>query len=270
MKATIFQPLYPLHHEMQETLDWQTDRLAAIAAHQTDLVILPENSNVTGYSSLDEMIHVIHNQGAEYVKTLQKEADRIDAVIMAGLMTQDEKGVLRNQLAVFQPGKPSITPYTKNHLVVPELKKGIKPGDEANLFEINGVKYGCAICYDFYFPELFCHYAKLRADVVVIVSHQRQEPSENLFFLSRARAFDTGCTILRSAPAMDNPAIGGRSIAVAPNGDIIADAGGVPGVISFEFDPHARFIRPASYGEPDRVVDYRESLQPACRPELYF
>ena len=168
---------------MQETLDWQTSHLAAIAAHQTDLVILPENSNVTGYSSLDEMIHVIHNQGAEYVKTLQKEADRIGAVIMAGLMTQDEKGVLRNQLAVFQPGKPSITPYTKTHLVVPELKKGIKPGDEANLFEINGVKYGCAICYDFYFPELFCHYAKLRADVVVIVSHQRQEPSENLFFL---------------------------------------------------------------------------------------
>ena len=130
---------------MQETLDWQTSRLAAISAGSVDLVILPENSNVTGYSSLDEMIHVIHNQGAEYVKTLQKEADRIDAVIMAGLMTQDEKGVLRNQLAVFQPGKPSITPYTKNHLVVPELKKGIKPGDEANLFEINGVKYGCAI-----------------------------------------------------------------------------------------------------------------------------
>ena len=36
---------------------------------------------MTGYSSLDEMIHVIHNQGAEYVKTLQKEADRIGTVI---------------------------------------------------------------------------------------------------------------------------------------------------------------------------------------------
>ena len=66
MKATIFQPPYPLHHEMQETLDWQTSRLAAISAGSVDLVILPENSNVTGYSSLDEMIHVIHNQGAEY------------------------------------------------------------------------------------------------------------------------------------------------------------------------------------------------------------
>ena len=270
MKATIFQPPYPMHHELQETLDWLTTHLAAIPTGSVDLVILPENSNVTGYKDLDDMIHVIHNQGAEYVKTLQKEADRIGAIIMAGLMTQDDKGVLRNQLAVFQPGKPAITPYTKNHLVVPELQKGIKPGDEAKLFEINGVKYGCAICYDFYFPELFCHYAKLRADVVIIVSHQRQEPTDNLLFLSRARAFDTGCTILRSAPAMDNPAIGGRSIAVAPNGAVIADAGGLPGIISFEFDPHARFIRPASYGEPDRVVDYRESLQPACRPELYF
>ena len=270
MHATIFQPPYPMHHELQQTLDWQTDHLAAIAAHETDLIILPENSNVTGYSSLEEMISIIHNQGAEYVNTLQKEADRIGAIIMAGVMTQDAQGVLRNQLAVFQPGKPVIHPYTKNHLVQPELQKGIKPGDEANLFEINGVKYGCAICYDFYFPEIFCHYAKLRADVVVIVSHQRQEPTENLGFLTRARAFDTGCTILRCAPAMDKPTVGGRSIAVAPNGTVIADAGGVPGVISFEFDPHARFVRAASYGEPDRIVDYRESLQPSCRPELYF
>ena len=259
-----------MHHEMQETLDWQTSRLAAILAGSVDLIILPENSNVTGYRDLDEMLSILRGPSVAYVQTLQKEADRIGAVIMAGLMTQDEKGVLRNQLGVFQPGKPAITPYTKNHLVVPELKKGIKPGDEANLFEINGVKYGCAICYDFYFPELFCHYAKLRADVVVIVSHQRQEPTDNLLFLTRARAFDTGCTILRSAPAMDIPAIGGRSIAVAPNGKVIADAGGTPGVISFDFDPHARFIRPASYTETDRVVDYRESLQPACRPELYF
>ena len=100
MKATIFQPPYPMHHELQQTLDWQTDHLAAIAAHETDLIILPENSNVTGYSSLEEMISIIHNQGAKYVNTLQKEADRIGAIIMAGVMTQDAQGVLRNQLRI--------------------------------------------------------------------------------------------------------------------------------------------------------------------------
>lgn len=270
MKATIFQPPYPMHHERQETLNWLTSHLAAIPAGSTDLIILPENSNVTGYKDLEDMIRVIHAEGMDFVKTVQAEAERIGAVIMAGLMTQDAQGILHNQLGVFRPGCPLIHPYTKNHLVLPELQKGIKPGDEADIFEINGVKYGCAICYDFYFPELFCHYATLRTDVIVIVSHQRQEPSDNLAFLTRARAFDTGSTILRSAPAMDNPAIGGRSIAVGPDGTVIADAGGLPGVISFEFDPHARFVRPASYGEPDRIVDYRESLQAACRPELYF
>ncbi|MBQ9447448.1 MAG: carbon-nitrogen hydrolase family protein, partial [Victivallales bacterium] len=256
--------------EMQETLDWQTSRLAEIAPHSVDIIVIPENSNVTGYHGFDDMVAFMRGPGMEYVGTLQAEAMRIGAVIMAGIMTEGTDGVLRNQLGVFRPDMEPYYPYTKNHLVQPELAKGIRPGDSAELFEIDGVKYAGAICYDFYFPELFCHYAKLRADVVIIVSHQRQEPTDNLLFLSRARAFDTGCTILRSAPAMDNPAIGGRSIAVAPNGAVIADAGGLPGVISFEFDPHARFIRPASYGEPDRVVDYRESLQPACRPELYF
>ena len=60
MKATIFQPPYPMHHELQETLDWLTSHLAAIPAGSVDLVILPENSNVTGYKDLDDMIHVIH------------------------------------------------------------------------------------------------------------------------------------------------------------------------------------------------------------------
>ena len=127
MHATIFQPPYPMHHELQQTLDWQTSHLAAIAAHETDLVILPEISNVTGYKDLDDMKRAINAEGKAFVDTLQKEADRIDAVIMAGVMTQDAQGVLRNQLAVFQPGKPVIHPYTKTILSSPNCKKASSP-----------------------------------------------------------------------------------------------------------------------------------------------
>ena len=47
---------------------------------------------------------------------------------------------------------------------------------------------------------------------------------------------------------------------IAPDGKILADAGGVPGVLTCEIDPGARFMRAASYGEPDRIGDYREVL----------
>jgi predicted amidohydrolase len=59
---------------------------------------------------------------------------------------------------------------------------------------------------------------------------------------------------------MPDPGVGGKSMAVAPDGTVIADAGGTPGMLRLEIDPKARFMRPASYGEPEKIVDYREAL----------
>ena len=271
-RITILQPPYPMHHTAEEQLsllDWQARSLSEIRVGSTDYVILPENCNCTGYRDKANMLDLIRGRGAQFVKLMQDTARRVGCTVMAGVMTEDSRGALRNQLGVFASDGAVCYPYTKNHLVKPELDKGIVPGDCAKPFEIRGVRFGAAICFDIYFPELFAYYAKERVDAVVIVSHQRQEPGENLDFLTRARAFDCGCTILRSAPAMANPIIGGRSMAVAPDGRILASAGGASGVLTCEVDLSARFMRPASYGEPDRIGDYREVIQPACRPALY-
>jgi len=270
MIVSILQPPYPSPGQATAALSWQTKTLRAIEKKSTDLILLPENSNCTGGLNFAETLHLLENEGAQFVVEMRTQAERIGAAIMAGVMTRDASGTLRNELMLIPPGEPSRYLYSKNHLVRPELEHGILPGDRANVFFYNGICFGAAICFDFYFPELFCHYAKQRVDVLVIVSHQRQEPSENLVLLSRARAFDCGCTLLRAAPAMDNSDIGGRSMVIAPDGSVLADAGGTPGVLTCEIDPKARFIRAASYSEPNRIGDYREIIQNACRPELYW
>ncbi len=270
MIVSILQPPYPSPGQATAALVWQAEALRSIEKKSTDLILLPENCNCTGGRNFAETLHLLENEGRQFVAEMRAQAARIGAVIMAGVMTRDSAGTLRNQLMVIPPAEPTFFPYSKNHLVRPELERGILPGDRADAFVHNGILFGAAICFDFYFPELFCHYAKQRVDVLVIVSHQRQEPSENLALLSRARAFDCGCTLLRSAPAMDNPDVGGRSMVIAPDGRVLADAGGTPGVLTCEFDPKARFSRAASYSEPDRVGDYREVIQNACRPELYW
>ena len=269
MIASILQPPYPLPGQAVETLAWQSAALRRFEKHSTDLIVLPEYCNCTGGRDLAETLYLFDNPGAEFVSELRTHAERIQAIIMAGVMTRDDDGVMYNQLLVLVPGQSDFFPYRKTHLVQPELKRGIVPGECADVFEVQGIRYGAAICFDFYFPELFSRYARQRVDVLVIVSHQRQEPSENLEFLSRARAFDCGCTLLRSAPAMPRPGTGGRSMIVGPDGRVLADAGDCPGVISCSFDPKARFIRAASYSEPDRIGDYREVIQGACRPEIY-
>ena len=260
MKVSIVQVPYPQHGEAEKVLQWQIDLLNNWECNSTDMIIFPENANCTGYIDKDNMLELIRNKGAEFVESMCKNARRINCTIISGLMTLDEQGILRNQLAVFPPDGESFTPYTKVHLVEPEIAKGIAAGDGAKVFEYKGVRYGAAICFDYYFPELFVEYAKERIDVMLIVSHQRQERPEILEFATRTRAFDLGCTVLRAAPAMYTPNVGGKSMAVAPDGTVIADAGGVPGVLNCEIDPKARFTRRASFGEPDKIIDYREAL----------
>ena len=260
MKVAIMQPPYPEAGGALNVLAWQINELHKILPGEYDLVIFPENSNCTGYVDAEDMKRLIRGPGAEYVEELRKCAKRCLCTIMSGLLNYDAKGVLRNQLTVFTPEGEEFSPYTKVHLVEPELAKGIEPGTAPVAFEYKGVLYGAGICFDHYFPELFVQYAKQRIDVLVMVSHQRQERPEILEFTTRARAFDTGCTVLRSAPAMPNPGIGGKSMAVSPEGEIIADAGGIPGVLRCEINPKARFTRAASYGEPEKIIDYREAL----------
>ena len=251
MRVTIMQPPYPGKGEALDVLNWQIQELQKLAPGSTDLVIFPENANCTGYTDLANMKELIRNEGAVFVEEMRKTARRVNCTIMSGL---------ENQLTVFPPDGEEFSPYTKVHLVEPELAKGIEPGTEVKAFEYKGLRFGAAICFDSYFPELFVQYAKQRIDLMIVVSHQRQERPEILEFLNRTRAFDCGCTLLRSAPAMKNPDVGGKSMVIAPDGQILADAGGVPGVLTCEIDPGARFMRAASYGEPDRIGDYREVL----------
>ena len=168
MRVTIVQPPYPRKGEALEVLKWQIDLLESIQAGSTDLVVFPENSNCTGYTSPENMIELIKNEGEEFVGAIRRTAKRVGCTIMSGLMTLDEKNVLRNQLVVFPPDEKEFAPYTKVHLVEPELAKGIVPGEGATGFEYRGVKYGAAICFDYYFPELFVVYAKQRIDVMIM------------------------------------------------------------------------------------------------------
>ena len=260
MRVTIMQPPYPGKGEAADVLDWQIKQLQNLEPGSTDLVIFPENANCTGYTDLEHMKSLIRNEGSRFVDEIRKTARRVNCTIMSGLENIGSDGIMRNQLTVFPPDEEEFSPYTKVHLVEPELAKRIEPGTKVEAFEYKGLRYGAAICFDSYFPELFVQYAKQRIDVMIVVSHQRQERPEILEFLNRARAFDCGCTLLRSAPAMKNPNVGGKSMVISPDGTILADAGGVPGVLTCEIDPNARFMRAASYGEPDRIGDYREVL----------
>lgn len=259
MKAALFQVPYPQHGD-EQYIDWIIDQFHQLKGKNVDFAILPEDSNCLGASNREEFLHAIRGAGKRLTDFYPEYAKETGTVVMAGVMSERADGKLLNHLMVCEPDKEPYCPYTKNYPVEFEFQIGVEAGSGSGVFSINGVRFGASICFDFYFPELFARYADARIDVMVMSSLQRREKAERLHYMTRTRAFDLGCTVLRSSVAMPGkPDVAGRSMCVTPDGTILADAGGEPGVLIVEFDPHARFVQPASFDCPGQLDDYRET-----------
>ena len=71
--------------------------------------------------------------------------------------------------------------YFKQHLVpgeVSELK--LDSGytfefSEPTVIEIEGIRFGFLVCYDFYFYEAFANMARQKLDIIIGCSHQRSD-----------------------------------------------------------------------------------------------
>ncbi|MGR3490907.1 MAG: nitrilase-related carbon-nitrogen hydrolase, partial [Shimia sp.] len=128
---------------------------------------------------------------------------------------------------------------------------GYAPGKAAVLTEIAGATLGLTICYDLRFPHLFRRLAQAGAQIITVPSAFTVPTGQAHWeTLLRARAIETGAFILAPAQTGTHASRGrqrrtyGHSLAVAPWGEVLADAGTEPGVTFVELDlarvEHAR------------------------------
>ena len=75
-----------------------------------------------------------------------------------------------NCLYLIGPGGKVRTRYDKRFCSHNELAGWYTPGAEPILFEIKGVRFGCAICIEVRFPEVFDEYRRLGAHCVLVSS----------------------------------------------------------------------------------------------------
>ena len=108
-------------------------------------------------------------------------------------------------------------------------------------------RIGMTICYDMRFPQLYRRLAQAGAQVLTVPAAFTVPTGQaHWHVLLRARAIETGCFVLAPAqcgthPATLSPERGGRrsyghSLAVAPWGEVLADAGEAPGVALVDLD----------------------------------
>ena len=131
-----------------------------------DLIVLPELFN-TGYNfkSNKEVLEVSEEIPEGYTTSKLKEFSKEKNVtIVFGLAEKTEKDLF-NSLAIVSKGN-YIGKYRKIHLFYEE-KDFFLPGDLGfKLFEVDGVKLGVMICFDWFFPESTRTLSLMGADII--------------------------------------------------------------------------------------------------------
>lgn len=168
---------------------------------------------------------------------------------VGSLAILSDNGRISNRTFVIDPNGVVSATYDKIHMFDVDLKNGqsyresatYKPGDTAVVVDLPWGRAGLTICYDIRFPALYAHLANAGADFIGIPSaFTRTTGRAHWHVLLRARAIETGCWVFAAAQCGDHA--GGRqtyghSLIVDPWGEIVSEAGKVPGVIVADIDP---------------------------------
>ena len=223
------------------------ERNLATAAHLTAeaagrgarLVVLPEMVNVLGTGQqLRDGAEPADGPTASWAAD---QARHHGVWLVAGsFIEQRHDGTRRNTSLLVAPWGEVVASYQKVHLFdcdVPgaEFHESAvtSPGDAPVVADTGdlGLRVGMTICYDLRFPYLYRDLAHAGATMLSIPSSFTVPTGQaHWHALMRARAIETGCFVF--APAQvgthkgSNRKTYGHSVAVAPWGEVLADAGG--------------------------------------------
>ena len=257
MKAYIMQPPYSRDTGLCDSYFTYKIDLLDTCPEDADIIVLPEYSDVPCATSTREETLYYHKK---YIGILldkcAETARRCNAVLFVNALSCEPTGY-RNTTYCFDRSGKLAGKYFKKHLPPLELDIGLDSdytldADAPYILELDGLRYGFLTCYDFYFYEAFPRIARKKVDIIIGCSLQRSDSHHAIETMCRFLAYNTNAYVLRSSVSFDeNSTICGASMAVSPEGKVLANMGGKFGMTSVEFDPHKKYLKPAGYGNPD-------------------
>lgn len=229
--------------------------IAAAVAGGAGFVLTPECTNLLS-SNRDHQRSVLHPEETD--PTLAALRDQAAAagiwllVGSLGVLTTDVDGRFANRSFLIGPTGDIAARYDKIHMFdvnvseteVYRESSGYRPGTQAVVVDTPFAKLGMTVCYDVRFPHLYRALAQGGAQIITVpAAFNHITGAAHWETLLRARAIETGCFILAPAQTGFHPEAHGKgrrthghSLAIAPWGDILADAGLDPGVTFADLD----------------------------------
>ena len=226
--------------------------IAEAAGRGAEFVLTPECSNlISADRAWQAQVLRPENQDPT-LAALRAQAAELGIWLLIGSLAlkSDDPAEPRfvNRSFLIGPDGGIVARYDKIHMfdvTISETESyresaAYRPGGKAVLAQ-GPARLGLSICYDLRFPHLYRALAQAGAEILTVpAAFNDTTGAAHWHVLLRARAIETGCFVL--APAQcglhaTDPARKGRprrsfghSLAVAPWGEVMSDAGESPGV----------------------------------------
>lgn len=211
-------------------LAYVREALARVAARGAQLALLPEMwSTGFAYKNLTELAQ----QTETVVAELQELSARHKLVIIGSQPEPAGDGRVFNTAHVIDNGR-LITSYRKLHLFsLLGEDKAFKGGDGWCLAETSLGMIGVIICYDLRFPELSRRLALEGARLICVPAQWPKPRQEHWRTLLRARAIENQLYVVsaNACGPIGKLDFFGMSMIIDPKGELLADAGELPGEI---------------------------------------
>lgn len=197
-------------HDKAANIDQARDLIEkAIAADHPRILALPEIWTCLGGDyqtklSEGEPLPPVGSgeKGGKAYEFLRGVARDHQMYVHGGSIGERAEGMLFNTTVVFDPTGKEIARYRKIHLfdvVTPDgtgYRETLEYGTGSSLvtYEADGIKIGCAICYDLRFPEMFLALRRAGAELIFLpAAFTLQTGKDHWEVLIRARAIETQC-----------------------------------------------------------------------------
>ena len=226
------------------------------AAGGAGFVLTPECTNLLS-SNREHQRSVIRSEADDpTLDALRQQAAASGIWLLIGslgLATGDADGRFANRSFLIAPDGSIAARYDKIHMFDVNVSEtevyresaAYRPGARAVLAQTPFAAVGMTVCYDLRFPHLFRRLAKAGAQILTVPAAFNDTTGRAHWeVLLRARAIETGCFVLAPAQTGQHAETAGpgkrrthgHSLAVAPWGEVLADAGTEPGVTFVDLD----------------------------------
>lgn len=228
--------------------------------HARDLIYEASRDDVK-FIATPEMTHLMEFSGKPLFEKAKSEGEDRGVRAFGALAKELRVWLLIGSLAIrlsdsritnrsflFGPDGDIVAKYDKIHMFDVDLDDGesyreskhYQAGSRAVVAEMPWATIGLTVCYDLRFPYLYRLLAHKGASILAVpAAFTRPTGEAHWHVLLRARAIENGCYVM--APAQGGVHENGRvtyghSLIVSPWGEILAEAGECPCVISALFD----------------------------------